>query len=139
MASKIKLGARPKAFKTIDVAVTMPDGFEGVIPVNFKYRTKSELGRWMDEAAAKSKQKTDADAAGDEPHSAAPAEFSWEKFYEQNTEGAVDQLLDAIDSWGLDAPLTREALLQLGDEAPATITAMLGAYGAACREGRLGN
>lgn len=139
MANKIKLGARPKTFKTIEVAVTMPDGFEGVIPVNYVYRTKKEFGRWLDEAAEKSKQKTSPAVDGSETTSAPPVEFSWEKFYEQNTEGAVEQLLGAIDSWELDTSMNRAALLQLGDEAPATIIALLGAYGSACREGRLGN
>ena len=128
--AKIKLGATPKTFKTFDVKIVMPDGDDGVIPVTYKYRTKSEFGKWLD--AALETGKSDAkDQSSDE--------FSWEKFYARNTELAVDQLLSAIDSWGLDMPLARDTLKQLGDELPAAITAMLAAYGAACREGRLGN
>ena len=130
MANKVTLGARPKTFKTFDVKVTMPDGEEGVIPVTYKYRTKSEFGKWLDAALAAGKK------AGEK---ATPEEFSWEKFYEQNIDTASDQLISAVDSWGLDVPLSRDSLRQMGDEIPGAITAMLSAYGEACREGRLGN
>lgn len=130
MAVKIVLGAKPKTFMPFDVKVTLPDGSEGVIPVTFKYRTKKEFGKWVDDASASSKVERKQDDQ---------AEFSWEKFYEQNTDLAVAQLLTALDSWGLDIPLTRESLAQLDNETPAAVVAMLSAYGAACREGRLGN
>lgn len=130
MANKVTLGARPKTFKSFDVKVTMPDGEEGIIPVTFKYRTKSEFGKWMDEAIAIGK---------DDVKSQPADEFSWEKFYEMNTDAAVDQVLSAVDSWGLDIPLSRDSLKQMGDEMPAAISAMLAAYGGACRDGRLGN
>ncbi len=129
MANKIHLGARPKTFKPVDVQLILPDGSEAVIPVTFIYRTKKEFGKWMDESIAKTKSVV----------KETPDEFSWEKFYEQNTDAAVEQLLLAVESWGLDGPVSRDALAQLGDETPAAVTAMLGAYGAACREGRLGN
>lgn len=128
MANVIKLGARPKTFKQIEVAVTLPDGTEGVIPVTYRYRTKRDFGKWLDEATATVGSATRSDE-----------DFSWEKFYEQNTEAAADQLLKAIDTWGLDVPLSRDALTQMGDEMPGAIAALLSAYGAACREGRLGN
>lgn len=140
--AKVTLGKRPKTFKTITVDVTMPDGEEGKIPVTFVYRTKSEFGRWMDETAAKAKAKAkqvDADEADDVKNGEPAEELSWEKIYAQSTEVSADHLLGAIDSWELEIPLNREALLQLGDEVPAAPTAILSAYGAACREGRLGN
>lgn len=130
MAAKIVLGAKPKTFKPFDVKVTLPDGDEGIIPVTFKYRTKREFGKWVDDAAENAKIERKQDD---------PADFSWEKFYEQNTDVAVSQLMTAVDSWGLDIPLTRESLAQLDDETPAAVVALLNAYGAACREGRLGN
>lgn len=137
---KIKLGATPKTFKAFDVTVQMPDGTEGVIPATFVYRTKKEFGRWLDEATAMTKKDAEAaKGAAAEDEKQPPEEFSWEKFYEQNTDVAVGQLLKALDSWGLDIPLSRESLLQLGNEIPAGVTALLAAYGAACREGRLGN
>lgn len=130
MAAKIVLGATPKTFQSFDVTVTLPDGSQGVIPVVFSYRTKRQFGKWMDEAVAQAKQ---------DQKQASPADFSWEEFTKQNTDVAVGQLLSAVDSWGIDIPLTREALVQLDNEIPASVTALLTAYGAACREGRLGN
>ena len=52
MANIIKLGNRPKHFKVIEVAVTLPDGTEGVIPVTYKYKTKAEFGAWQDAIVA---------------------------------------------------------------------------------------
>ena len=130
MAAKITLGATPKTFKPFDVEVTLPDGSEGVIPVTYIYRTKSDFAKWLDAAVSQ---------ADSDRKQADTTEFTWEKFTKQTTEVAVNQLLSAIDSWGLDIPLTRESLVQLDNEIPATITALLTRYGAACREGRLGN
>ena len=130
MANKVTLGNTPKTFKEFDVKFQLPDGEDGIIPVTYKYRTKSGFGKWLDAALEAGKN----DVKGQPPE-----EFSWEKFYERNTDMAVDQLLSAVDSWGLDIPFSRDTLTQMGDETPAAITAMLAAYGAACREGRLGN
>lgn len=139
----VTLGKRPRVFKQIDVAVTLPDGEAAVIPVTFKYRTRQEFGRWLDQSIALAKAKvtatetaTDdgADAASDEPKA-----FSWEQFYQDNAEAAVAQLLDAVDSWGLEFPCDAKHLLQLSDEVPGAIAALNEAYGRICREGRLGN
>ena len=133
--AKIQLGHRPKTFKPFPVRFDLPDGSEGVIEVTYKYRTKIEFGQMLDELLAKGKQ---AEAAADEA-AAAPQAFSWQKFLSENVEAGADQLLAAIDSWNLDEPLTRETLIQLGNEIPSGMTALAANYANACREGRLGN
>ena len=128
MANIIKLGNRPKHFKEIEVAVTLPDGTEGVIPVTYKYKTKAEFGAWQD-AIIKSRPELD---QGDE--------FSWEKLYEQGGELSADRLLDIVHSWGLDVPLSKESIIELEEDCGAgAIPALFEAFGRACREGRLGN
>ena len=47
MATKIKLGSRPKSFTRI-VKFPMLEGGEGSIECTFKYRTRSEFGVFID-------------------------------------------------------------------------------------------
>lgn len=125
----IKLGNRPKTFKEIPVAITLPDGSEGVIPVTFKYMDKMQFGKWQDGAASGFKDmKADND------------DFSWEKFYKATGESSAEKLLEVIDSWGLDVELSKQAIIEIEiDCGAAALPALFAAFGLACREGRLGN
>ena len=128
MANIIKLGNRPKHFKEIEVAVTLPDGTEGVIPVTYKYKTKAEFGAWQDAIIA---------SAAPQPDGEAP---SWESIYRQAGERSADMLLEIVHAWGLDVPLSRESIIELeADCGAAVIPALFKAFGVACREGRLKN
>lgn len=128
MANKIKLGSRPKTFKEIDIAVNLPTGEEGLIPVTFKYMTKTEFGAWQDSLNSGNKVTT------------ADEDFSWEKFYEQSGEKTADAVLGVIDSWGLDEPLSKKSIQAIEAECgAAALPAILRAFGEACREGKLGN
>lgn len=127
MANVVKLGTRPKTFKQINVSVTLPDGEEGLIPVTFKYRDRREFGKWQDGI-----KNAFPETAGED--------FTWEQFYARAGDLTADYVLQAVDSWGLDVPLNKESLLQIESECGAgALPAILGAYGNACREGRLGN
>ena len=127
MANIIKLGNRPKHFKEIEVAVTLPDGTEGVIPITYKYKTKAEFGAWQDAIVASAAQ-----PEGDAP--------TWESIYRQAGERSADMLLEIVHAWGLDVPLSRESIIELeADCGAAVIPALFKAFGAACREGRLKN
>ena len=128
MANIIKLGYRPKHFKEIEVAVTLPDGTEGVIPVTYKYKTKAEFGSWQDAIVASAAPQNEGDAP------------SWESIYRQAGERSADMLLEIVHAWGLDVPLSRESIIELeADCGAAVIPALFKAFGVACREGRLKN
>ena len=128
MANKIKLGSRPKTFKEIEIAVNLPTGEEGLIPVTFKYMTKTEFGAWQDSLNSGVKV------------TAADEDFSWEKFYEQAGEKVADAVLGVIDSWGLDEPLSKKSIQAIEAECGAgALPAIFRAFGEACREGKLGN
>lgn len=136
MANIIKLGNRPKHFKEIEVVVTLPDGTEGVIPITYKYKTKSEFGAWQDGCAASSAPPKVEDSSAP-PKVEAP---SWESIYRQAGERSADMLLEIVHAWGLDVPLSRESIIELeADCGAAVIPALFRAFGVACREGRLGN
>jgi len=127
MATKIKLGSRPKTFKEFNVTVTLPSGEEGLIPITFKYRDRKEFGKWQDSLKNSVPQVSDDG-------------FSWESFYGIAGELMANYLLDSIDSWGLDVPLNIDSLLEIESECGAAVLpAIMAAYGAACRDGRLGN
>ena len=127
MSLKIVLGKRPETVASV-VTIPMPDGTDGVINVNFKYRTRREYGAFLDAHQAKAKER---------------AESVKEQGIEARTSAAVAgnaaHLAEIVANWDLDVPLTLAALDQLCDEMPGAAEALVGAYGVAMTEGRSGN
>lgn len=128
--AKVKLGAKPEVFKPFPVKFEMPDGTEGEIAATFRYRTQKEYGQMLNESRTKDGQPlpTTADGAID-----------FEVLYSNGMQGNADFLLKALQKWDLDEALNSENLLQLANEIPAAVVALSAAYGAACRDGKLGN
>lgn len=131
MATTFKLGRRPTHFKPMTVRFTAPDGEEMEIPnVKFKYRTRKEFGAMVDAVNARNEG----------AYKPGPDEkFSLEKWLNAIGRNVVDILADAIESWGIDAPVSAETLSAMFDEAPAGINALNEAFAVAARDGRLGN
>lgn len=121
----IKLGARPKSFKRV-VTFPLVEGGEGAIEVSFRYRTRTEFGKFVDSIVA------DAQAQGDQ-------QFSMADLMERTRDKNAAYLMDVIDGWNLDEPLTRATVEQLCDELPGAATEIMEAYRKATVEGRLGN
>lgn len=128
MATKIKLGQRPKNFKPVTVTFDLPDGGQGVIEVTYKYRTRDEYGQMMNRLF---------DEAGEQQQDAAKIDF--EKLYKAAGDKNADHLLAAVDAWDQDFDPTRENFLQLSNEIPAGAIALMSRYREMCIEGRLGN
>lgn len=127
MATKIKLGNRPKNFPRV-IKFPMLDGSEGCIEVTYKYRTRTEFGAFLDELFK---------AAG-----VAPAEgevILMANVMAKTRDSNADYILKVIDGWNLDEPFTPDAVKQLCDELPAASTAIMEGYRLAINEGRLGN
>lgn len=121
----IKLGARPKSFKRV-VTFPLVEGGEGAIEVSFRYRTRTEFGKFIDSIVA------DAQAQGDQ-------QFSMADLMERTRDKNAAYLMDVIDGWNLDEPLTRATVEQLCDELPGAATEIMEQYRKATVEGRLGN
>lgn len=121
----IRLGARPKSFKRV-VTFPLVEGGEGAIEVSFKYRTRTEFGKFIDSIVS------DAQAQGDQ-------QFSMADLMERTRDKNAAYLMDVIDGWNLDEPLTRATVEQLCDELPGAATEIMDAYRKATVEGRLGN
>lgn len=125
--AKLKLGNRPKNFKRT-VKFDMVDGSQCEFEAVFKYRTRSEFGKFIDSLFEKAKEK-DASAGN----------VSMAELMEKTRESNADYLLDILDGWDLDATLDRESLQQMADEVPAAVGALMEAYRSAIIDGRVGN
>jgi hypothetical protein len=160
MSNKVTLGSAPRTFKPITVTFMMPDGTEGKFTVVYKYRSRKQFGAWLDELLTAGKAK--AEAAAEEANTPTPVymedeapepkpEFRNELFFAEMGESAADYLTGTVDdtgkvttpgcveSWDLEFKPTRENVLQMADELPAAISALMESYRSACRDGRLGN
>lgn len=126
MATKIKLGQRPESFKRI-VKFALLDGSEGLIEIDYIYRTRSEFGRLVDELFDAGQQATQ-----DE-------KFSLASVMSRTSATNADYILKIARGWNLDEPFERSALEQLSDEIPAAVAAIMEQYRIAITEGRLGN
>lgn len=126
--AKIKLGNRPKNFGG-SVKFQMLEGVEGVIEVKFKYRTRTEFGKFIDQLmeASGAKAKDEGD------------KFSMADLMEKTAGANADYIMDVIEAWNLDEDLNRANVQQLADEVPAAAIAIMETYRAAITEGRLGN
>jgi hypothetical protein len=125
--AKIKLGAKPEAFKPVPVKFTMPDGSEGLIMATFRYRTRAEFGQLMNDLGPTSTP-TKPDGS-----------LNFVALYQSITEKNAKHLLDSLAAWDLEDALTMDNVSALANEVPAACAALASAYSAACQEGRLGN
>ena len=129
----ITLGTRPKSFPRI-VKFPMLDGRMGSLEVSYKYRTRTEFGQFVDSLVATAKA---AQAAQSDPIT--EDDFSMERVMAKTARANADYLLDVLDGWGLDLPLTLDNVRILADQYPGATLAIMEAYRAAVTEGRLGN
>ena len=147
MATKLSLGKRPKNFKHT-VTFTSVDGEAMCIGMTYRYRTKREFGALIDETfgpAVASQVEDAADLFGDDaPKPAAEAApavqtASVAEMMDRGTEANADYLLKIAEDWDIGVSFTRDNLIQLGDEQPGAVLAIMAAYRVAVTEGRLGN
>lgn len=131
--SKVKLGDRPKSFPHT-LKFPMLDGTEGVIPVSYKYRTRSEFAAFWDTITASTDKAVAAEVAGTEEGKRSLAQM----FAKASRKNAQD-VLEMLDSWGLDADLSIDSVMQLNDELPQAVATLVGDYYTALTTGRLGN
>ena len=130
--AKIRLGSRPQHI-TRTITATMPDGTAGTIEARYRYRTRVEFGELIDARMAEAR------AAAEAGQPTADRAFSVADQQRQSRDANAAYLLDILDGWNLDEPLTLETAQQLCDEAPGMAQAIIDGYREAVVEGRLGN
>lgn len=130
--ARIKLGARPKIFEHT-VTVPMPEGGTASVRMQYKYRTRTEFGAFVDELVA---------AAGTPPPASQQEDdvrFSLRQALEATRDTNADYILKIAEGWDLDVEFDRASLVQLCDELPGAALAIIERYRGAITEGRLGN
>lgn len=130
MAHKITLGTRPKSFKHT-VEVPLHEGTAGRIEVQFRYRTRTEFGKFIDQVLA--------DAQVQRPADEADLAAAMQKAMADMNGRNAQYLLQVLDGWDLDMDLSLATVQQLCDELPAAAAKLMEDYRVACVEGRLGN
>jgi hypothetical protein len=129
---RIKLGARPKTFAHT-VTVQMPEGGTASVRMQYRYRTRTEFGQFVDDLVR---------AAGTAPPASQQDEdvrFSLHAALEATRDTNADYILQIAEGWDLDEEFNRASLVQLCDELPGAALAIIEQYRAASTEGRLGN
>lgn len=130
--ARIKLGARPKIFEHT-VTVPMPEGGTASVRMQYRYRTRTEFGAFVDELVA---------AAGTPPPASQQEDdvrFSLRQALEATRDTNADYILKIGEGWDLDVEFDRASLVQLCDELPGAALAIIERYRGAITEGRLGN
>ncbi len=127
--AKITLGKTPKSFKR-NVTVDMLDGTKGSIECTFKYRTRTEFGKFLDAVFAD---------AGVKPASGEDEKVVIEQVMAKTRDTNANYLIQVLDGWNLDDELNADNLQQLCDEFPGVANRVMETYRVAVTEGRLGN
>jgi len=127
--AKLVLGKTPKAFKRT-VTVDLLDGTKGSIECSFRYRTRSEFGKFLDTIFAD---------AGVKPAVGEDEKVLIAQVMERSRDTNASYLTQVLDGWNLDDELNTASLQQLCDEFPGVANAIMETYRIAVAEGRLGN
>jgi hypothetical protein len=141
MAQTIKLGSRPKSF-TRAITFAMLEGGEGSMEWTYKYHSRKELAKLIDEVQAAAQAQHEADIAAIKAKAEKKEPIEPLKQVDQLDRDIglqVDYLMQVVEGWNLDVKFDRAAVEQLADEVPAAISAAIETYRKAINEGRLGN
>lgn len=126
--ARIQLGKTPKSFKRT-VTVDMLDGTKGSIECEFKYRTRTEFGKFLDSIFADAGVKpTDDDS-----------KVIIAEVMAKTRDTNADYLIQVLDGWNLDDELTKANLQQLCDEFPGVSNSIMETYRVAVTEGKAKN
>jgi hypothetical protein len=135
---RVKLSAAPKTFEHT-IEVEMLDGSLGSIGVTYQYRTRSEYAKLLDEIQARQEPEPPA------PPADAPADGEAAPRPRVDMDGMImrvqaDLIGRICTDWDMDdVPFSAEAVRELCDQFPAVAARIIGDYGRALTEGRLGN
>ena len=126
--AKIVLGKRPESFKkTIKFMMVDESGevSEGQMEVQYKYRTLTEFGTFLDEWTLDQKYKLDAEReaieaakkkALDAGEAWAEPELTNEDVRRKQADANTDYLMQILVGWNLDVGFSRDTVLQFCNE-----------------------
>lgn len=127
IARSIVLGKKPDGIPDT-LKIKLPDGTEGLLPVTFKYRTRTEFGEFLDSIFGAELPAFD----GTSKNASTQQQRATVQINGQYIHGC-------LKDWGLDAPFTLQSCIQLADELPGAVQQIMDNYRRLTMEGRLGN
>jgi hypothetical protein len=122
--AKLSLASAPKTFKRT-INIELLDGSTADVELTFKYKTRSEYAKLLDEVM-KSED-------GDAKKETAVDVFA------RLGEGTADFLMKIVDGWDLEDKFTKANVVKLIDSFPAVSNEITEVYRVAILEGRVKN
>jgi len=123
------LGKRPESIPGT-IEFPLPDGTDAKIPCRFKYRTREEFGDLWDEITEGAGGGVQLDGE----------KFSFAGMFKRGAAANADNVLKYLVGWADDMPpLSKETLIAVFDQAPASAQAFWDGYRQLCTTGRVGN
>ncbi|MBD8531576.1 MULTISPECIES: phage tail assembly chaperone [unclassified Massilia] len=139
--AKIILGKPPTSFVRT-VKFLQVDGEPGQIGVTYKYRDRTDFGKFTDGIVAEIQAEDAAEmdklkklAEGNAPI----PQLTESDILARQDETSVRYIMGCVEGWDLDMPFDKAAVVQLVAEVPAAIPAIVATYRDAITEGRQGN
>ena len=131
---KFNLGKAPVNFKRA-VLIDMFDGSQDSIEMTFKYRSRTEYAKLMDDVifAAKNKNIVSDDKT------AADKQDTFLSLLSEQDELSVDYVLQIAEGWDLSNEFNKATLKEIKNKFPGAIEAIIEAYRVSILEGRLKN
>jgi len=123
--AKFSLASAPKTFKR-KVTITLLDESTADIELTFKYKTRTEYAKLLDEVMSKEK-------ADDEKTQSAV------DIFKRLGAGTVEFLMKIVEGWDLDDEFNKSNVADLIDKFPAAASEITEAYRIAILEGRTKN
>lgn len=128
--AKFSLASAPKTFKR-KVTITLLDDTTADIELTFKYKTRSEYAKLLDEAI-KLENPIDTKTIETKPETAVD-------IFKRLGAGTTDFLMKIVESWDLEDEFSKANVADLIDKFPAASNEITEAYRIAILEGRTKN
>ena len=129
--AKLSLASAPKTFKRT-VSIPLLDGSDADIEITYKYKTRSDYAKLLDDVV-KSEKPKDKQKEGEEVTESAV------DIFKRLGAGTVDYLMKIIESWDLDDEFNKANIADLIDKFPSAANKISETYRIAILEGATKN
>ena len=136
---KFNMGNVPTTYKR-EVLIPLHGGGEASMSVDFKYRSRSDYAKFVDEiiadAVAKDEVKT---PVGVDENSEEAKQITMQAIVSAQNDNAVEAMLKIADGWDLAEKFNKASLTEMQDKFPNAFVAINEAYRLSSVDGRLKN
>lgn len=136
--ARVVLGKRPATIRRT-VSAELPEGGEGMLEVEYRYRTREEYGQLLDARMVQAKNADHDRQASAEKDGQQLAPLTAGELQALSVKATAEHILDIATGWVLPEPFDLEHVKQLCNELPGMASAIVDEYRMAIIEGRRGN